>query len=91
MGTCGIIFFTLLANIALQGMETPLRGWALKAHLKKSTPILVRYVNNFVILHQSKEVIEQAQTFLGEWLKCMGLKLHLDKTQIINTDLVFNL
>jgi hypothetical protein len=25
------------------------------------------------------------QTFLEEWLKCMGLKLHPDKTQIVNT------
>jgi group II intron reverse transcriptase/maturase len=85
MGTCGIIFFPLLANIALHGMETALREWALKAHPKKPTPILVRYVNNFVVLHQSREVIEQAQTFLEEWLKCMGLKLHSDKTQIVNT------
>jgi retron-type reverse transcriptase len=56
--TCSIIFFPLLANIALHGMETALREWALKSHPKKSTPILVRYVNNFVVLHQSKEVIE---------------------------------
>jgi len=63
MGTCGIIFFPLLANIALHGMETSLREWALKTHPKKLTPILVKYVKNFVILHQSGEVLEQAQTF----------------------------
>jgi retron-type reverse transcriptase len=58
MSTCGIILFPLLANIALHRMETILRELALKAHLKKPTSILVRYVNNFVVLHQSKEVIE---------------------------------
>jgi len=63
MGTYGTIFFPLLANIALHGMETALREWALKAHLKKSTPILVRYVNNFVVFHQSREVIEQLRHF----------------------------
>jgi hypothetical protein len=52
----------------------------LRAHPKKPTLILVRYVNNFVVLHQSREVILLAQTFLEEWLKCMGLKLHPDKT-----------
>jgi hypothetical protein len=58
MGTYGSIFFPLLAYIALHGMETTLREWVLKAHFKKLTLILVKYVNNFVILHQSKEVLE---------------------------------
>lgn len=84
MGTCGVIS-PLLANIALHGMETALGEWALKAHPQEPTPILVRYANDFVVLHQSREVLEQARTFLGEWLKCMGLELHPDKTQIVNT------
>jgi hypothetical protein len=58
MGTCGIVFFPLLTNIVLHGMEIALREWALKAHPKKSTSILVRYVNNFVVFHQSKEMIK---------------------------------
>jgi hypothetical protein len=39
-----------------------LKEWALKAHPKKLTLILVKYVNNFVVLHQFREVVEQAQT-----------------------------
>jgi retron-type reverse transcriptase len=58
MCTYGIIFFPLLANIALHGMEIALKEWALKTHPKKSTLILVKYVNNFVVLHQSREVTE---------------------------------
>jgi RNA-directed DNA polymerase len=84
MGTCGVIS-PLLANIALHGMETALTEWSLKAYPKEPTAILVRYANDFVILHQSREVIEQAQTFLREWLRCMGLELHSDKIQIVNT------
>jgi RNA-directed DNA polymerase len=84
-GTYGVIS-PLLANIALHGMETALTKWSLRAYPKEPTPILVRYANDFVVLHQSKEVIEQAQAFLREWLKCMGLELHSDKIQIVNTE-----
>lgn len=79
------VIFPLLANIALHGMETALTEWSLRAYPKEPIPILVRYANDFVVLHQSKEIIEQAQAFLREWLKCMGLELHSDKIQIVNT------
>lgn len=82
--TYGVIS-PLLANIALHGMETALTEWSLRAYPKEPTPILVRYANDFVVLHQSKKIIEQAQAFLQEWLKCMGLELHSDKIQIVNT------
>nr|YP_009040977.1 ORF533 [Tetraphis pellucida]AIB08432.1 ORF533 [Tetraphis pellucida] len=85
MGTCGVIS-PLLANIALHGMETALTEWSVGTYPKEPTPILVRYANDFVVLHQSREVIEQAQTFLREWLKCMGLELHSDKIQMVNTE-----
>jgi hypothetical protein len=49
MGTCDIIFFSLLANIAFHGMETALREWALKTHLKKPTSILVRYMSTTLL------------------------------------------
>jgi retron-type reverse transcriptase len=62
-GTYGVIS-PLLVNIALHGMEIALTEWSLRAYPKEPTPILVRYANDFVVLHQSKEVIEQAQAFL---------------------------
>jgi hypothetical protein len=48
---------------------------------KKPTPILFRFVNNFVVLHQSKEVIEHAQTFLEEWFKNPNCSVYLTYTQ----------
>ena len=84
MGTCGVIP-PLLANIALHGMEIALTEWSLRAYPKEPIAVLVRYANDFVVLHRSRGVIEQAQTFLRDWLKCMGLELHSDKIQIVNT------
>jgi hypothetical protein len=76
---------TLRSEFLTKANIDALREWAVHAHPTKSTPILVRYVNKVVVLHQYSEVIEQAQTLLEEWLKCMRVKLHPDKTQIVNT------
>ena len=58
MGTCSVIS-PMLANIVLHGMETTSIEWSLKPFPKEPIAILVRYANDFVILHQSKDVIGQ--------------------------------
>ena len=80
----GGVISPLLANIALHGMETIIsekfprrRGW--------SPPKVVRYADDFVILHEERAVIEQSREVVSEWLKEMGLELKESKTRITHT------
>jgi RNA-directed DNA polymerase len=45
----------------------------------------IRYADDFVCLHESKEVIEKAQEILEQFLQPIGLELKPEKTQIIHT------
>lgn len=84
----------LLANIALHGMETYLkekftaRYFYTKGshkHAKISTPALIRYADDLVVVHPDLEVVQQCKTALGEWLKNVGLELKPSKTRITHT------
>ena len=73
----------LLANIALHGMETDLLR---HVRIKKGETLrLIRYADDFVVLHRDRAVIEQCQRFIGEWLKPMGLELKPSKTRVTHT------
>ena len=74
----------LLANIALHGLETSMvqsfprrRGF--------SPPTVVRYADDFVVLHAERQVIEQCAEVGREWLKPLGLELKASKTRIAHT------
>ncbi len=74
----------LLANIALHGLETSIvqsfprrRGF--------SPPTVVRYADDFVVLHAERQVIEQCAEVGREWLKPLGLELKASKTRIAHT------
>ncbi len=79
----------LLANIALHGMETVLTEWVRTWKGCKRDNLdsfsFVRYADDFVCLHESKEVIESAQEILREFLEPIGLQLKPEKTQIVHT------
>lgn len=66
----------LLANIALHGMETVLTEWVRtwkgcnRDNLDSFS--FVRYADDFLCLHESKEVIERAKEILSEFLKPIG-------------------
>jgi len=45
---------------------------------------LVRYADDFVVLHEEKEVIEESKRFIGNWLEVRGLTLSEEKTKIGN-------
>jgi RNA-directed DNA polymerase len=81
----------LLANIALHGLETHLRmafprdrytqgridwGWQ---------PVVVRYADDFVVLHEDVQVIEQVRQLAAQWLAGVGLELKPAKTRISHT------
>ena len=74
----------LLANIALHGLET-----VIGEHFPKrrgfKPPIVVRYADDFVVLHEDRAVIKQSQEVVTGWLKGMGLELKASKTRITHT------
>lgn len=93
----GGVISPLLSNIALHGMEEMLGKWVetipaynpggtiLSKAARRSRLTLVRYADDFVVLHPELEIIEEARRKISEWLAPMGLELHPDKTSIKHT------
>ena len=93
----GGIISPLLANIALHGMEERImefaktvdlknsrgyqQGWQIKCQALK----LIRYADDFIILHEDIKVVLQAKTIIQEWLNQVGLELKPEKTRIAHT------
>ena len=76
----GGVISPLLSNIALHGLENRIkqtRGFKEVA--------LIRYADDFVILHHKLEKIQKCQTMVSEWLSEYGLELNTDKTRIVHT------
>jgi RNA-directed DNA polymerase len=46
---------------------------------------LIRYADDFVILHENLSVVERCQEIIAEWLKSMGLELKPSKTRLAHT------
>ena len=95
----GGIISPLLANIALHGMETDTK-YALREDLfeymkkkrGKASHMLaarmlsiIRYADDFVIIHQDKDILLKAKAFISEWLNNVGLSLKAEKTRITHT------
>src|SRR6266545_149444 len=77
----------LLANVALHGLEAPLRAsfpHRFRGH-SNWKPLVVRYADDFVVLHEDLAVIERAQQVANAWLAGMGLELKTSKTRIAHT------
>lgn len=83
----GGIISPLLANIALHGIETAIDNHFSKPRAKAS---LIRYADDFVIIHSSKEVVEQAKIFLDTWLADIGLELKPEKTSLVSSKTGFD-
>ncbi|MBC6477824.1 MAG: group II intron reverse transcriptase/maturase [Hormoscilla sp. GM7CHS1pb] len=80
----GGVISPLLANIALHGLETAVKGMApTKKEQEKIT--VVRYADDFVVMHESREVIERAKEVVHKWLAEIGLELKAEKTRISHT------
>ncbi len=77
----GGVLSPLLANIALHGLEMAI----VSAFPKRQPPRVIRYADDFVVLHPDLTVIEQAQHVARDWLAGMGLELKPSKTQITHT------
>lgn len=83
----------LLANIALHGLENRINQAFPKRTIVKqgkyvgyqSRASLIRYADDFVILHEDINVVQKCQEIVSEWLKDMGLKLKPSKTRLTHT------
>jgi RNA-directed DNA polymerase len=78
----GGVISPLLANIALHGMEQAItRGYK----QREEQPVLVRYADDFVVLHSDEGKINQATDMLTAHLADMGLILSPTKTRVTHT------
>ncbi len=67
----------LLANIALHGMMGAIK--------KVKGASLIRYADDFVVLHESLGKVKECQTIIEEWLAQFNLELKPSKTRIAHT------
>lgn len=83
----------LLANIALHGMENRIKQAFPKRTLVKkgkyagyqAGAALIRFADDFVILHEDITVVQRCREIISEWLKDMGLELKPSKTRLAHT------
>jgi RNA-directed DNA polymerase len=68
-------------NIALHGLETAIA----EETYQERKPILIRYADDFVLLHPNREDLQKAAEKVTEWLEGMGLHLHPTKTRTTHT------
>lgn len=95
----GGVISPLLANIALHGMGCGIKealkmelfnykkqiyGRASHMHSQHSITT-IRYADDFVVIHESREIIEKAKSYIESWLKQIGLTLNEKKTEIVHT------
>ncbi|WP_264707652.1 group II intron reverse transcriptase/maturase [Wolbachia endosymbiont (group A) of Acrocera orbiculus] len=86
----------LLACIALNGLESYLKetmadqirsyrkeklGRSCREKAKRSLSIIT-YADDFVVFHESKQIVLKAEILIKEWLKTIGLELKSSKTKI---------
>jgi len=85
----GGVISPLLANIALHGMELEIKKYArtLKGRKEENEDnlSLIRYADDFVILHKDLNILLQCKEIIENWLEDIGLELKPSKTKISHT------
>lgn len=96
----GGVISPLLANIALHGLETDTKEAMLpllKSYWQKnksynssrktllSNISIIRYADDFVVLHEDKEIVNKSKEYIEHWLQDIGLKLKDSKTRVCHT------
>jgi RNA-directed DNA polymerase len=93
----GGVISPLLANIALHGLEqliskefprmshTGKETWFHRKGKEFTTPNIIRYADDFVVLHEDKTVVQRCREIISEWLYGIGLELKPDKTRLTHT------
>jgi RNA-directed DNA polymerase len=78
----------LLANIALHGLEELVRRRFPRRTVNRTAsppPALIRYADDFVVLHEDEAVVRGCRAVIAEWLRGMGLELKPSKTRVCHT------
>ena len=81
----GGVISPLLANVALHGLEEHVMSLVGNSKKKRWEMTVVRYADDFVVMHKDREMVEKAQEVIAEWLGRIGLKLKPEKTKITHT------
>ena len=94
----GGVISPLLANIALHGLEEYIKQWAetwkgikhesggnFNKTQKRNSISVIRYADDFVVLHKDKSIIQQAKRLIEQWLHGYSLELSESKTRICHT------
>lgn len=94
----GGVISPLLANIALHGLENELKAWIitlpevrnvkgnpLKKSKRAASLHVVRYADDFVVLHPDRNVIIEARAEIQRILAKSGLALSTSKTRLTHT------
>ena len=96
----GGVISPLLANIALHGLEYELKevllkdlcqyakqkmGYSVSKERAKQCMSVVFYADDFVVIHESKEIILKAKEYIERWLEKIGLKVSPTKTRVVHT------
>lgn len=93
----GGVISPLLANIALHGLEEHLNSYVESRPKRESNGkvssrrnkrrelLMVRYADDFLVIHPELDVILESKKLIEAWLKPMSLELHPDKTRIRHT------
>lgn len=97
----GGIISPLLANIALHGMETMLKELIVSIPIRRDSKAskgtymgkeekvkslgIVRFADDFVVMHRDKAVIIKCREAIKVWLADIGLGLSAEKTSITHT------
>ena len=85
----GGIISPLLANIALNGLESHLKNFVTKipshrylrdtkcgAAAKMKALTFIRYAGDFVVIHRNKDILLSCIKEIQEWLKGVGVEIH---------------
>ena len=93
----GGVISPLLANIALHGLENHIKRFAETLNLrypigikmskrdKAQSLTVVRYADDFVVLHEDFAVIQRCREIISDWLIGTGLELKPEKTRLTHT------
>ena len=94
----GGVISPLLANIALHGMEERIKNlsesfdmvqsngkYQIGKTLKRQSVSIIRYADDFVILHEDLTAVQRCREIISEWLNDMGLELKPSKTRMAHT------
>jgi RNA-directed DNA polymerase len=93
----GGVISPLLANIALHGLEQLIlkefppmsysgrETWFHKKGDDFKAPNIIRYADDFVVLHKDKAVVQRCREIISEWLHGIGLELKPEKTRLTHT------